>query len=308
MVFGEPEQMTKKPVLVARIAGGLGNQMFTYAAARRLAHINQLELALDMKNGFSRDGYGRFYQLDCFTLNARRAKPRECLQPFNRIRRKYLTRKHYDTPFSQAPFIKQKGVAFNAEILDTKVTRNCYFEGNWQGEKYFSDIADIIRDDFTLALTPDTANAALLRDIQQQETPVALHVRFFAPPGVEKNDNASLAYYRNAMAALEAKIANPHYYVFSDRPQDAIDMLGLDSGRFTLVTHNNTAEAAPFDIWLMQHCRHFIIANSTFSWWGAWLGTSADKLVFAPELTNDVVGKYASWGFDGLLPDSWHQI
>jgi len=297
-----------KPTITARIAGGLGNQMFIYAAARRLALANHATLALDMENGFSRDGYGRFYQLDCFALDAPRASPHQCLQPFNRLRRKYLARKHDATPFSQAPFIKQKGVAFNAALLEAKISRDCYFEGLWQGEAYFKDIGDIIRADFALAWEPGAENAAMAQAIGQQESATALHVRFFAPPGAEKSDNATLAYYRNAMAALEKKIDHPHYYIFSDRPHDAVDMLDLESHRFTLVTHNDSAEAAPFDMWLMRQCRHFIIANSTFSWWGAWLGEAEDKLVFAPELTNDVVGKYASWGFDGLLPDSWTTV
>lgn len=300
--------MREKPTVIARIAGGLGNQMFIYAAARRLAHANGAELALDMENGFKRDGYGRFYQLDCFALNARRATPRECLQPFNRYRRQYLKRKYSDTPFSATPFIKQKGIVFDAALLDTRISQDCYFEGLWQGEGYFKDISDIIRADFALAWQPDATNAAMATQIRQQEMPVALHVRFFAPPGAAKSDNTSLRYYQNAMAALEEKTTNPHYYIFSDRPQDAVEMLRPESHRFTLVTHNDSAEAAPFDMWLMSRCRHFIIANSTFSWWGAWLGNAEDKLVFAPELTNDVVGKYASWGFDGLLPDAWNQI
>lgn len=299
--------MTKRPTLVARIAGGLGNQMFTYAAARRLAQVNDAELALDVHNGFSRDGYGRFYQLDCFALNARHARAGECLQPFNRIRRKYLKRKYADRPFSYAPFIKQKGVAFDAALLETKISRDCYFEGLWQGEGYFKDIADTIRADFALAWQPDTANAALAADIKERDSSVALHVRFFDAPGAAKSDNATLRYYQNAMAALEAKVANPHYFVFSDRPQDALEMLGLAARRVTLVTQNDKAEAAPFDMWLMRQCRHFIIANSTFSWWGAWLSDNKDKLVFAPKLNEDI-GKYASWGFDGLLPDEWHQI
>lgn len=297
--------MKKKPTVVARIAGGLGNQMFVYAAARRLAYANGVDLALDMENGFKGDVYERFYQLDCFALDARRATPRECLQPFNRLQRQYLKRKYADAPFSATPFIKQNGIEFDAALLDTRINQDCYFEGYWQGEGYFKDISDIIRSDFTLAWQPDATNAAMAAEIKKQETPVALHVRFFAPPNAEESDNTSLKYYQNAMAALEEKTPNPHYYIFSDRPQDAIEMLRLESHRFTLVTHNDTAQTAPFDMWLMSRCRHFITANSTFSWWGAWLGDAEDKLVFAPELTNDVVGKYAGWGFDGLLPDTW---
>ena len=297
-----------RPLLVARLSGGLGNQMFIYAAARRLAIKNDAELALDQTNGFVNDPYQRFFQLDLFKLKARNATPREAMQPFNKMRRKLAIHRNKKLPFSQRDFIKQNGVDMEPALLDAKLGPYTYLEGYWQGEPYFADIADIIRQDFQLARQPNTPNMAMLDTIKQYEMPVALHVRFFAPPGAEKSDNAALDYYRKAMAALEERVSNPHYFIFSDRPHDAVGMLGLPAGRFTTITHNDSPETAPYNMWLMSQCRHFIIANSTFSWWGAWLGSADNKIVFAPALTTDIVGKYASWGFDGLLPDDWEQI
>lgn len=299
--------MKKKPTLTARIAGGLGNQMFIYAAARRLALVSDAELALDMHNGFSRDGYARFYQLDWFALNARQAKPEECLQPFNRIRRKLLARRHKNKPFSNSPFIKQNGLAYAPELLDTRIERDVYLEGYWQGEGYFADIADTIRADFQFVKPVGKANEEMAKEMAKG-TSVAIHVRFFSPPGAEKSDNTTISYYNNARSELEKHIANPHYYIFSDRPGAARDILNLPTGQFTLVDQNASDEMAPCDMWLMSQCRHFIIANSTFSWWGAWLGQDADKRVYAPVLTDKLGGKNASWGFEGLLPDAWRQI
>ena len=299
--------MKKKPTLTARIAGGLGNQMFIYAAARRLAHMSEADLALDMVNGFSRDGYGRFYQLDWFALNARQATPRECLQPFNRLRRKLAKRIHKGKDFSHTPFIKQNGVAYAPQLLDARITRDTYFEGYWQGEGYFADIADAVRDDFQFVRPMGKANEEMARKMKD-DTAIAIHVRFFSPPGAEESDNASIGYYNNARAEIEKHINNPHYYIFSDRPQAACDMLNLPSERFTMVDQNASDEMAPCDMWLMSQCRHFIIANSTFSWWGAWLGMAEDKRVYAPTLSKTLGGKFASWGFEGLLPEDWIRI
>lgn len=299
--------MIKKPTITARIAGGLGNQMFIYAAARRLAVVNDAELALDMLNGFSRDGYGRFYQLDWFALDARRATPWECLQPFNRFRRKISSRLYKDTPFSDSPFIKQKGVEYAPELLDTRISRDTYLEGYWQGEGYFADIDDIIRQDFRFVKPMGHANDQLAKKMSGGKA-VAVHVRFFSAPGTEKSDNATISYYNNARAEIEKHIEDPHFYIFSDRPEAACDMLNLPPRSFTLVDQNASDEMAPCDMWLMTQCRHFIIANSTFSWWGAWLGGADDKVVVAPAPVTDIVGKYASWGFKELLPSAWKTV
>lgn len=297
-----------RPRLVARISGGLGNQMFIYAAARRLALKNDADLLIDAVNGFSRDSYGRFYQLDCFKLGSRPAKPTERMQPCNRLRRSYMKARFAKRPFSNNKYIKQRGIDFDPTLLEARLGDWTYFEGLWQGDGYFADIADTVRDDFTFIQPIDAANRAAADKIASAEQAVALHVRFFAPPGTQKSDNAALDYYRRALAALEHEIETPHYFVFSDRPQDAAAMLALPNDRHTLICHNNTDALAPYDMWLMRQCRHFIIANSTFSWWGAWLGTAEDKRVFAPALTQDKAGKYAGWGIEGLLPASWQQI
>ena len=299
---------TPKKLLVARLCGGLGNQMFIYAAARRLALKNDAELALDIVNGFTNDSYERFFQLDLFNLKARIATPNETMRPFHRIRRKLAIFGNKNLPFNERDFVKQNGVEIEKALLEMCLGQYTYLEGYWQGEVYFRDCADIIRDDFQLVSKPSSPNLTMFNEITIRENPVALHVRFFDPPDTEKSDNATITYYQNAMTALEEKIANPYYYIFSDLPYQASKMLNLKNDCFTLVTHNDTPETSPFDMWLMSRCRHFVIANSTFSWWGAWLGQSEDKIVFAPKLTKDVFGKYASWGFEGLLPVEWQQI
>ena len=297
-----------RPKIVSRISDGLGNQMFMYAAARRLALKNDAELVLDTRNGFSRDSYNRSYQLDQFNIAGRPATAREAMRPFNRLRRKILKRRETGRPLSQCRLIRQNGIDLDRRILDLEIDRDVYMEGYWQGETYFADIADTIRTDLTFTRPIDITNQAMADKISQCAMPISIHVRFFAPPGTDESDNAAIAYYRQAFTAAEAAHPDAHYFIFSDRPQDACTMLGLPEERFTAVTHNDTDAAAPYDMWLMRQCRHFIIANSTFSWWGAWLGNAPDKQVYAPFMPVSKDGHYKAWNITGLIPDNWNKV
>jgi hypothetical protein len=104
---------------------------------------------------------------------------------------------------------------------------------------------------------------------------------------------------------MERKIESPRYFLFSDDPDADLAMLALPLGRVTVVSHNRGSENAYADLWLMTQCRHFITANSTFSWWGAWLGGRERKIVCTPALK--IEGK-AAWGFKGLIPEGWIKV
>jgi len=119
-------------------------------------------------------------------------------------------------------------------------------------------------------------------------------------------NNAPGDYYARAVARMETLVPNAHYFVFSDQPVAARDRIPLPGDRVTLVAHNQGDENAYADLWLMTQCQHFIIANSTFSWWGAWLAEHAGKQVIAPGFEMQQ-GKM-SWGFEGLLPEEWIKL
>jgi hypothetical protein len=105
---------------------------------------------------------------------------------------------------------------------------------------------------------------------------------------------------------MERQVQDAHYFIFSDRPFDTQRFLPLPKQRFTIVSHNQNDAMAYADLWLMSQCKHFIIANSTFSWWGAWLANNPVKIVIAPGFEK-CDGK-SHWGFEGLLPNSWIKI
>ena len=180
-----------------------------------------------------------------------------------------------------------------------------YLEGYWQSEGYFKDVETTIRQELQIKSPTDAANIAMAERIHSH-TAVAVHVRFFDEPQAIGINNAPSDYYSRAIAEMERRVPNAHYYLFSDRPDAAHTRIPLAESRMTTVGHNKGDALAYADLWLMSHCNHFIIANSTFSWWGAWLAKQPDKLVIAPgfEMREGTM----SWGFRGLLPDNWVKL
>ena len=297
-------------MIVVRVIGGLGNQLFGYAAARRLALINNEELVIDDVSGFKFDKkYRRHYQLDHFMIHSRKATLTELLQPLSRVRRYVKRRRNQQLPFEQRKYICQEGLDFDPRLLGVKPQGTLYLEGYWQSESYFKDVENQIRKDLTIIPPSDSANRAMSEQIGRHEA-VAVHVRFFDEPEPHSgrvketgSNNAPGDYYHRAIKEMERRVPGAHYYLFSDRPEAARERIPLPDERITLVHHNQGDAMAYADLWLMTQCRHSIIANSTFSWWGAWLADNPMKTIIAPGFEKRD-GKMW-WGFDGLIPESW---
>lgn len=298
------------PKIITRIFFVIGNQLFIYAAARRMALVNNAELVLDHVSGFVRDfQYRRTYQLDHFNIPCRKATPTERLEPFSRIRRylKKLHNKHL--PFEKRDYLVQDGIDFDSRILSFKPKGTVYLEGYWQSEDYFKDVESQIREDLKIKPPTDILNQRMAEKIHSTNA-VCLHVRFFDTINqlTDSSCNLHSEYYKQAIELMENKISNAHYFLFSDEPKFAQTIVPFSEDRFTIVDHNQGDSMAYADLWLMTQCKHFIIANSTFSWWGAWLGLYEDKIVVAPGRN---IGGYkltTAWGFKGLLPERWIKL
>lgn len=292
--------------VVPRIFGGLGNQLFCYAAARRLAFTTGSELVIDDVSGFEYDSvYGRHYQLDHFSIPCRKATAFERMEPFARLRRYLKRRVNAARPFADRSYIQQLGMDFDARLLDLRPKGTLYLEGYWQGAGYFDDIAPVLRSDLRIEPLMDTENQAISARIRASRA-VAVHVRFFDMPDTQGTINAPADYYARAVERMEALVPGAHYFLFSDQPDSARACIPLPEGRVTCVAHNQGDARAYADLWLMTQCQNFIIANSTFSWWGAWLSPSAGKYVIAPGYRK--LEGAAWWGFDGLLPSEWIKL
>jgi hypothetical protein len=294
--------------IVSRIFGGLGNQLFGYAAARRLSMASSAQLVIDDVSGFRYDTqYKRHYQLDHFAIPCRKATHAECLEPFSRIRRNLWRRWNRSLPFEQRSYLVQEGIDFDPRLLSLPPKKLLYLEGYWQSEAYFKDVEQQIREDLRIIPPTDAFNLACAEAIRQRPA-VAVHVRFFDEPASEESttgNNVLSDYYTRAVQAMEAKVVGAHYFLFSDRPEAARSRIKLSDDRITLVHHNQGDESSYADLWLMTQCQHFIIANSTFSWWGAWLSDNSEKIVIAPKLDQSYGG---AWECPNLIPEAWEQM
>ncbi len=295
--------------LVVRLKGGLGNQLFCYATGRRLALKSGAELVLDDITGFKYDSqYKRQYALGAFNISARRATAREMLEPFGRVRRLLMRKTSERLPLGRRRYIMQSGVGFDEALLSLKLQPGMtYLDGFGQSERYFADAEDTIRDDLRIRPPGDARNQATSRKIQSVNA-VALHVRWFVSDEHPSVSNMSFAYYQGAVKMIREKVADPHFYIFSDDVRRTAELLEpmMSGAQHSFVDHNLAAGDASADLWLMSLCKHFVIGNSTFAWWGAWLGERKGfSSVIAPALNIDPRRNVTAWGFPHLLPSRW---
>ena len=284
-------------MIVVKLTGGLGNQLFQYALGRSLAIRNNVPLKLDL-NWLTKADQERPYQLAPYAIEAEAATPAETRKIKGIIpdRAKRLLKIPHPSGV-----IVERSMGFDASVLET--APSAYLEGHWQSEKYFADNAETLRRELTLKAAPTGLNAELLKEISATEA-IALHVRrgdYVSNKAANKfHGTCSMEYYQEAVALLAKKTKAPHLYIFSDDAAWTKENLILDYPT-TYVTHNG--DIPQEDIRLMSACQHFVIANSTFSWWGAWLCPNPDKTVIAPKV----------WFGGGannpdLVPKSWLRI
>ena len=299
-----------KRILIVKIKGGLGNQLFCYATARRLALHNNAELVLDIISGFKFDSiYKRIYSLNSFQIPARYATPEERFEPFGRIRRLVHRKLSEIRQFANRRYIRQTGVIFDPKILSLQLKEGLtYFEPFGQSEDYFFDIKDILKQELVLKTMNNKKNIDIAQLIDRKNS-VCIHVRWFDDGVVENSSNTTLGYYTRAIKILLTKIHNPHFFIFSDKPKRAelFLMPVINKLNFTVVSHNVNELEGISDFWLIQRCSSFIIGNSTFAWWAAWLGEQEGKksYVFAPKENLNPSYSVTAWGFPKLLPERW---
>ena len=287
-------------MITTKLTGGLGNQMFQYAFGRSLALRKNTVLQLDTTPLERGEGTApRTYALDAFQVDAPRVaypvKQRSVIGKIShRLEKQFV-------PYYRRKTVVQQGHRYDPRLLACRP--DATLEGYWQSEKYFADHTSEIRRDFTFKDAPVGKNqeyAALI----QRALSVSIHVRrgdYVSHPLASAVYVALDAdYYHRAVAQL----ATPNnqtfaYFVFSDDPAWVAQNLSLPTPCHW-INHNGPDQAAE-DLRLMSLCQHHIIANSSFSWWGAWLNARSDKTVIAPrqwfksELRNS----------EDLVPESW---
>lgn len=266
-------------MIITKLIGGLGNQMFQYAAGRALAARLNVPLYID-KRAF--DTYTvHAYGLDRFNIQAVDMLAED--MPWS-VREGIFWKGLRKFKLMPAPdYYRERAFVFDHQVLGLK--DGTYLDGYWQSERYFNDMAEIIRTDFEISTVPSLKNSVWLKRIRNTNS-VSVHIRRGDyVNNAEANSfhgTCSLDYYQRAISVIKEKRGSDlELFVFSD---------DLDWVKTNLVFGNlphhfvdgNDANTNYEDLRLMSSCCHHIIANSTFSWWGAWLNPRSDKTVIAP--------------------------
>ena len=291
-------------MFIVKVHYGLGNQLFQYALARSLAVRRNADFRLD-KSFFSTDVFAehpRVYQLDQFNILQRLATADEI---------RYYTRPNYWQRGLRAierrimPYYKQRVVNeirldFDENIFN--VNDSAYLAGYWQDIRYFSDIEDDLRKELTFRHPPTGRNKELFDKINTTDS-ISLHIRrgdYLTDSFTVVNVGCCDAdYYRRAIEEIIKDVSDPVFYIFSDDPGWVKENFHIP---FPVVyVDNNPEENAVEDLRLMRSCKYHITANSSFSWWGAWLSGHGNKKVIAPRV-------WRSKGPNMFMPAGWKAI
>lgn len=291
-------------MILVKLSGGLGNQMFQYAAARALAFKYQTKLVIDTS---------------MFAIEYEKVDKREFgLNVFSNIKpvfsTKFLTSSfympsRYDNDIRKLLGCKPRKVfaetkySFNEEFVNIKPP--VLLDGYWQCEKYFKEFETIIRNDLQFkSFDSNDQNVAIRNEILANQS-VSVHVRRgdYVKYGTSNMfyGICDIPYYKKAIQLLLQKRNNLTFYFFSEDPEWVLENL-MESGLNAIIVNGNTGVHSWKDMYLMSLCKHHILANSSFSWWGAWLNQNPEKLVVAPSKWYNTTEPYFSQS-DILLAD-----
>lgn len=287
-------------MVIVKLTGGLGNQMFQYAMGRAIAFRNQSDLGLDA-SWFKRNigNEKRNYSLNNFNIIESIANTNLFLQ---KLRSKFSFLEDFKKCEKKRYFKEKSVFSFDSDSLC--LSGGVYLEGYWQNPKYFEGIKDILCKEFILKKELNIDNE-IVRAIQKEKNSVSIHIRrgdyLVDPVYVKLNVALSIDYYKSAIEIISQKVEYPHFFIFSDDIKWAENNFKLNYP--TIFVSDNAIKDSE-EIILMSKCKHNIIANSSFSWWGAWLNNNFQKIVIAP----------LKWSGDSLIdtrelvPYSWIRI
>lgn len=286
-------------MIIVNLKGGIGNQMFQYAFGRKLALKNNDVLKLETGGLARANDVGDIYRpfsLDAFQIEKNIATPAEVQKikyPYGVISKGWR--------WFAFKILKRTHTIFEPEVLDW--TGDIFLDGYWQSPRYFDDIRDTLLAEFQLN-TPLSAPVEKYKTQITASDSVSIHIRrgdYVKNPQVQKEFGiCSAEYYQTALAHIKNQVADPTCFVFSDDIEWVKANLPLPASA-VFVQDPDLRDVE--ELALMSMCKHNIIANSTFSWWGAWLNANPSKVVVAP------TPWFNNSKFDpNLLPDSWTQL
>ena len=295
--------------IIVKTYGGLGNQLFQYAFARAISTRLKTDFLLDIDvSPIYKDLRVHEFSLGHFHTKILEAKSTNMLgfvwvkrhkKLFNFIY-KYIRLKSKILPF----YYPEKTYGFDPEVF-TK-GKNTYFDGFWQTEKYFKEIENEIRNEVTIVTPLSEYSQQISKNIKETDA-VSLHVRrtdyITHAASNAFHGVCSPEYYREAIAHITSKVSSPHFFIFSDDYDWVVENFKFLQYPYTCI--KNGPDKNFEDMTLMSQCTHNIIANSSFSWWGAWLNPKKDKIVIAPKRW---FANSPKQNTKDLLPDNWIKL
>lgn len=294
-------------MIITRLIGGLGNQMFQYAMARRIAKINNTKLKLDI-SGFKtiKNITLRDYSLRPFKIQESFANQKEVdyFKKFARREGGGFKKFFYNLLIAKSSkYVKENKFTFDEKFLN--IGAGAYLDGRWASEKYFMDIRSIILKEFALKKAfSKKINQSILKKIRSTSS-VSLHIRRgdFA---YDKRTNkwhglCPLNYYYSSSEQIKKRVKNPYFFIFSDDIDWVKKNLKL---KFPAIFASGKYSKRDYeDLTLMKNCQHHITANSTFSWWAAWLSKNGSKIVYTPKRWFNI-----KRDLNDFIPRSWIKI
>lgn len=290
------KNLISKNYIIVRLCGGLGNQMFQYSLARALSFKDNSIIFLDISSfkGDKKRHYElkKFRNIDSPVLISNYILDRFYIRLLILINSLFFKKSHikiYDDLFSYKNKIHDN--SDNLELI-----------GYWQNEKYFIEFKDCIKRDYLILDEIKTSDELFLKNKILKSNSVAVHVRRGDYVSELDTNNfhgvLSLEYYHKAISKINTLVPDAQFYFFSDD----ISYVKNQFGNMPCFTYVNISKSMTDfeEMKIMKICKHFIIANSSFSWWAAWLGDFSKKLVICPKVW------YSSQPFfDNVCPDSW---
>lgn len=287
-------------MIKGRLIGGIGNQLFIYAACKALALRNDFLLGFDVTSGFMNDKkYRRTDLLSNLNLDF------HVLPPQSRIMRKILIAVSLPLPLRFKIVYKETIDGINKILFFRKLKRGIFLEGYFQDYRYFEDYSDIIRSEIIGGLR-NYLGSHRLYDIVKSSESIAVHLRFFDEQDGIAGSHLSEDYYEHAFKIIRSSVVNPVFVVFSDNPSRAALFLANLLSENEMIIVDGKYDTTLSDLGLMTECKHFVIANSTFSWWGAWLAEHKGKIVCVPNL--DRFEPVGFWNLQKMIPDAWIKV
>jgi Glycosyl transferase family 11 len=285
-----------------KLWGGLGNQMFQYAFGLYMA-----EKRGEKQFFFTEINKNHNLDIDYFKVSIEYFAT-EALTKYDYYFQNYflyrLNRKLFQLiPFLNKEILVENVSPFRPDILDSY----SLFDGYWQSYKYIQPIEQNLREQFVLKANP-ISDMEIFNAISDVNS-VSLHIRrgdYLKGKNSKIYENISMDYYAKAIDYFSEKIVNPIFYIFSNDLDWTKENLELPiATKFFFIDNSLSENSAIADLYLMSSCKHHIIANSTFSWWGAWLNPSKQKLVIAPKKW--YIGKMNDLSLD-LIPTEWERF